>query len=251
MLPSFVAQLGITTAAALTVAWAAVRFIGKSWVENRFKIEMADYEARKARELESLKHEQAQQIEGLKAGLDVLSGRLAKLHDQEFVVLPEVWSKMAEAMGTMIAASDPERVHPSAVGMNEGELGEYLETAPLLAWEKWIIKGIPADQQEHRDETLHNMLDWAGYRKARLLTEEFRSFLQSRRIFMPAELTSELDAVGETLDAAASEFRRFLEARQTSQPPVDLVVCPKLKSESVRMANAVQAEIRKKLYAGS
>jgi hypothetical protein len=64
---------------------------------------------------------------------------------------------------------------------------------------------------------------------------------------MSAELTRELDSVAGTLNEAVSEFRRFLDARQAGRP-IDLLICPKLKAESIRMANAVQAEIRKKLY---
>jgi len=52
MLTSFVAQLGISMAAALAVTWAAIQFLSKAWIEDRLK-----------RGLEELKHEQTQQIE--------------------------------------------------------------------------------------------------------------------------------------------------------------------------------------------
>ncbi|WP_207539265.1 hypothetical protein [Sabulicella rubraurantiaca] len=238
MLTTFLAQLGINAVVALGVAWAAVKFLGKSWVDHLF-----------SRQLKELEFRHEQQITSLKLDLDIIRNRISKLHDQEFVVLPEVWSKMSAALSTTIAATDPQRVHPSAIGMNEGELKEYLETAPLLIWEKGIIRNFTGDQHRERDAALHNMLDWAGYRKARQLAEEFRAFLQSRRIFMSEELTSRLDRCNETLDSAISEFRRFLEARQEGRS-FDLVICPRLKEEATEMADAVRVEIQKKLFAG-
>ncbi|GGJ35518.1 hypothetical protein [Neoroseomonas lacus] len=236
MLTTLLAQIGVSAAAALTVAWAAVKFLGKSWVEHHFK-----------QELEELKLGHNKQIERLKLDLDILRSRISKLHDQEFTVLPEVWSKMAAALSTMIAASDPQRPYANTIGMNDGELNEYLETTRLLAWEKGEIRNFPRDEQKGREAKLHNMLDWANYSKARQLAEEFRSFLQSRRIFMSDELTRELDRCSEMLDRAVAEFRRFLEARQANQP-IELVICPTLKEESTRMMEAVRLEIQRKLF---
>ncbi|MBW6398875.1 hypothetical protein KPL78_13505 [Roseomonas sp. HJA6] len=235
MLTTLLAQFGISTAAALGAAWTAVRFFGASWVEHRFK-----------QQLEELKFRHDQQITSLKLDLDILRNRVSKLHDQEFIVLPEIWSKMSAALSRITAASDPHRAYPSTIGMNEGELNEYLETAPLLVWEKGAIRNFAADRQQERDTSLRNMLDWAGYRQARQLAEDFRAFLQSRRIFMSEDLTRQLDRCNETLDAAVSEFRHFLEARQANRS-FDLVICPRLKEESAKMADAVRVEIQKKL----
>jgi hypothetical protein len=238
MLTTFLTQIGITSAATLAVGWAAIQFLGKSWIDDRFK-----------RQFEDLQLAHKQEMARLQLSLDVLKGQMSKLHDQEFVVLPEIWRKMAAALGTINNATDFDRTYSSTLGMNEGELNEYLETAPLLTWEKGTIKEYPADREQERDAALRNMLDWAGYRQSRQLTDEFRGFLQSQRIFMSQDLASELDRCGALMDSAVAELRRFLEARQ-AHAPIELVICPKLKAESVRMADAVRAEIHEKLFAG-
>jgi hypothetical protein len=229
-------EIGFSTAASLAVVWASIRFLGKAWIEDQFK-----------RQLEALKFAHAQQIEGLRLELDILRNRISKLYEQEFVVLPEMWNKMSAALGATIAASDPHRLYPSTVGMNEGELNEYLETAPLLAWEKGTIRGFAANEQQARDASLRNMLDWAGFRQAQQLTFEFRDFLHSRRIFISEDLSVELDRCAARLEEAVSEFRTFLEARQANRP-ISLEICPTLKAESTRMADAVRAEIQRKLF---
>ena len=239
MLTTVLAQIGVTSAATLAVVWAAIKFFGKSWIDDRFK-----------RQFEALEFAHKQQMARLQLDLDVVKGQMSKLHDQEFVVLPDVWRKMAAALGAIMNATDFSRVYPSTIGMNEGELAEYLETAPLLTWEKGTIKDFPKEKQQDRDATLRNMLDWAGYRQSRQFTDDFRGFMQSQRIFMSQDLAKELDRCGDLVDSAVSEFRRFLEARQ-AHAPIELVVCPRLKAESVRIADAVRAEIQKKLFAGA
>jgi hypothetical protein len=230
------AQLGITMVAAIAAAWAAVKFLGKAWIDHRLELATKKIEDRQERALERLKSD-----------LELLRGQFAKFHDQEFIVLPEVWRKMSSAIGELLAATDAERVMPSALGMNEGELNEYLERAPLLVWEKGRIRSFPPDQGVERDKELHNMLDWAAWRKASELAEDFTSFLQAQRIFLSTKLARQLDETSGTLNGAIKEYRRFLEARQEGKPAVDLIICAKLKNEARTIAATVQQEIRDKL----
>ena len=237
MLRSILAQIGISTAATVAIVWTAIQFLGKSLIENRFK-----------QQFEKLQFKHSEQIESLKLSLEVLRNRISKLSDQEFIVLPDIWSKMAAALGTIIGASDLQRDYPSTIGMNEGELNEYLESAPLLAWEKGAIRAFSDELQKERDTALRNMLDWADYRRARRLADDFGLFLQSRRIFMSEDLALDLDRCFEMLDGATIEFRKFLEERQSGNL-FELKVCPKLKAESKRISDAIRNEIQKKLFA--
>src|ERR1700730_12179125 len=60
--------------------------LGEKWLDIKFD-----------ERLQNLKHDQAQQIEQLRFKVSTLLDRATKLHQREFEVLPEAWSKLSDS----------------------------------------------------------------------------------------------------------------------------------------------------------
>jgi transposase len=217
-------QVGISAVTAIGAAWVVFQFFGKPLLDNYF-------DARKR----ALEHH-----------FNVLMDRASKLHQFEFTVLPELWRKMSLALSAIVELTAADRIYPATRGMNEGELNTFLENAPLLDWEKWLIRDHPKKEGEERDRKLANMLDWARYRRSLALAEEFRSYLMTQSIFVSASLGRELNAIGQKMTDAISEYRRFLEERQAGrEAPLEL--CRHIQDNWMQWAGVVQAELQTNL----
>lgn len=218
-------QVGISVVTALGAAWAVFQFFGKPLLDSYF-------DGRKR----ALEHH-----------FDVLMDRASKLHKFEFTILPELWRKMSLALSAIVELTAPDRSYPTIRGINEGELNTFLENAPLLDWEKWLIRDHPKEEWEERDRKLANMLDWARYRRSLALVEEFRSYLMTQSIFVSESLGSELNNIGKKMTDAVSEYRRFLEERQKGrEAPLEL--CRHIQDNWLQWAGMVQAELRTNLW---
>lgn len=256
------AQLGISVVTVILAGWAAIKIFANSWLNNYFEArkqalehdyskQLATLEQEHAKQLAAFEQEHAKQIRELEHRFNVLMDRVSKLHQFEFTVLPELWRKMSSALSATVEMTDPDRIQPSTRGMNEGELNTFLESAPLLDWEKWEIRNFPRDKEGERDRKLANMLDWARYRRAHALAEELRSYLMTQSIFVSASLRDKLDAIGRTITRANAEFRKFLEERQAGREvPLELFTDIRdIQDNWMQMAGIVQAEFEMKLQA--
>lgn len=244
-------QLGISVVTVLLAGWLAIKAFANAWLNNYFEARKQALEHEYSKKLAALEQEHAKQIKALEHRFGVLMDRVSKLHQFEFTVLPELWRKMSSALSATVEMTDPDRIQPSIRGMNEGELNTFLESAPLLDWEKWEIRNYPKDKEMDRDRKLANMLDWARYRRAHALSEELRSYLMTQSIFVSASLRDKLDAIGRTITRANAGFRRFLEERQAGRE-VSLEVFADIRDIQdnwMQMAGVVQAEFEMKLQA--
>ena|SRR5215207_8611448 len=75
------------------IAFALFKFRGERWVNAKFEERLAAY-----------RPEQQKEIENFKFNINKLMDRATKLHQREFEVLPEIWSKLNDAFGATQAA---------------------------------------------------------------------------------------------------------------------------------------------------
>src|SRR5258708_40368344 len=107
----YFAKLVLFSGGAVAVAYAVFRYLGKSWIESKF-----------AERLQSLKHDQAIELQRLRVQIEsMLSGAL-KLQELEFKVLPEAWKKLDDAYGMLRWVTSSYQEYPKIEGMTEKEL---------------------------------------------------------------------------------------------------------------------------------
>ena len=110
---------------AVGIAFAAFRFLGAKWIENKF-----------ATQLEAHKHEQAKELEELRHKISAAFSRVTKIHAKESEVLPEVWYKLQDALGRISGVTSLWQQYPDLSRMDATQLAEFLQQSDLYESEK-------------------------------------------------------------------------------------------------------------------
>ena len=96
------------------VAYILFSFLGRSWIENQL----------------------AKDLEEAKSEISLLAARKLKLHDREYIVFPEVWSKLNRAYGSLGKVVISFRWFPDFGRMAKDELADWIETSDLTDQER-------------------------------------------------------------------------------------------------------------------
>lgn len=187
----FVGQLGLTAAAAALFAWSAFRWLGSNWMESQF-----------ARRLERFKHEQTQEIERLRFRINALMDRTAKLHQHEFEVLPGLWARMGDAVGSTQWVVSRLQSIPGLDRMPPEVLEEFFDEVNLNQRQRNELRALPA---EERNEEYLRIMFWRKLTTARNDSTELNNYLLAHGIFIPTELKAKVRQLLSMIDSALSE----------------------------------------------
>ena len=86
--------------------------------------------------------------------INSLFSRVSKIHEKEFEVLPEIWSKLHDAKDIISALVSPYQENPNFNSMNENEIKKSLENSKF---------------PEHQIEELINSSDKNNYYRERII----------------------------------------------------------------------------------
>jgi hypothetical protein len=106
------------------------KLFGEKWLNTKFEERLA-----------SLKHEHQKEIERLRLRINTLMDRTTKLHQREFDVLPEAWSRLNDAFAQTNVVVSPIQRYPDLNRMAEEHINEFLKKTPLQEWEKAELMG--------------------------------------------------------------------------------------------------------------
>lgn len=154
------------------VAYAVFKFLGRSWIETQL----------------------AKDLEAAKSEIAVLAARRLKLHDREYTVFPEVWSKLHQAVGSLGAALLSLRETPDFDSMSDNELAEWIKRSDLSENDRAYLSG-----ERDKGRAFCRILDWRDIVKARKDFIEFHTFFQSNRIFISPDIKEPLDKITKLL----------------------------------------------------
>jgi hypothetical protein len=139
----FVGKLIVYGGGIVVIACGIFTLLGKKWIESIFQ-----------KNLESYKRKQNQELENFKYKINSLFSRVSKIHEKEFEVLPEIWSKVHDAKDIISALVSPFQSHPDFNSMNEIEIRKSLESSKF---------------HEHQIEELINSSDKNRYFTERVI----------------------------------------------------------------------------------
>lgn len=180
---------GITIAVAVGAAWAAFKWFGQRWIENKFSRAIEHYRAEQAQELEKLKHR-------INSAFD----RLTRQHDREFEVLPDLWAKLVDArMWASEYVSSFQRTANIDLLTDEA-LEEFLRDKPFMDWQKREIMEA-GDRQKKFDETNNRYRHHDVVKKL----AEFDLAFAKNGIFLPPDLEELMRKLSEMIAAAVLE----------------------------------------------
>lgn len=172
---SFLGQLLLTGGGGAVVAYALFTYLGKSWIENRL----------------------AKDLEAAKAEISLLAARKLKLHDQEYVVFPEIWAKMNNALSSVGKAIISFRQIPDPSKMSETELTSWIGESDLSKEERnYLLKS------EDKFVAYNRILDLRSLNQAWSDFFNFKTYLQANRIFLDPLIKEKLDLICEKIRTA-------------------------------------------------
>jgi hypothetical protein len=233
-----------TVVSACGAAWALFQLLGTKWLEARFQKDLEDFKAKKNAELESIKSAQAIELEHLRGRIQRLFDRTAKLHQNEFEVLPKIWDLMTKALSETIAFTARIQSITAISRMGSGQLNEFFKTLELPAWQEEELRGL---QGKAMDDKLHEMVFWVRLQRAERYHSDFHNYLISHGIFIEEELREKIrdlsnlnyDAIKER--AIDQEHGGLLGADRF--PKGDL-----MQSKGIDQMNAVRALVQSRLW---
>ena len=158
----------------VALALAVFRFLGKSWIENKF-----------AKSLEEFRHEQAIEIQRLRVEVEsMLSGAL-RLQELEFNVLPTAWKKLDDAYGYTSTVAVSMQRYISVDRMTPQELEELLSASALLESQRAKIRDANG---KDRSDIYQTLVTWQRLRKAQVAVNDLDTYIAGNGLFLPAPL---------------------------------------------------------------
>lgn len=198
------------------VLLAILRFGGKKLLEHQFNAALEDVRAKQAQSLERLRFD-------ISASLD----RTTKLHQFEFEVLPEAWSRLHIAGGSCRDAVQRIISRIQVASLTDGQLSIVLSDLGIAQIDSDHIKTLAG---ENRQETFDKALDYHRWNIARRDHAEYYNYLLSHGIFVQKPMLEKLKAIGKLISDAVSEYGNAL---NYPPPPGD---------EGFKARNAFHAE---------
>lgn len=172
--------------ACVAVAYALLKIFAKSWLDNQF-----------AQKLELAKSELAKDLEAAKSELSILSARRLKLHDREYVVFPELWSKLNRVFVSLNQAVVSLRQVPDFQRMEAADLDSWVSRSDLSDNEKSYF-----NSERDKGRAYDRILDLRDLNKAKGDFYGFHTYLQDNRIFLSPEVKDKLSEIDKFMRAS-------------------------------------------------
>jgi hypothetical protein len=165
---SWVGQLVIAGGGGAVVAYGIFKFLGKSWIENQL----------------------AKDLERAKSEISIHATRRMKLHDKEYVVFPELWSRLNKANGSLDRAIISLRGIPNFRSMKDADVNDWLNRSYLSEEEKLYF-----NEQEDKGRAYGNILGKRDLNQVDQDLAKFKRYLQNNRIFLSPEIKEKFDQI--------------------------------------------------------
>ena len=171
---------------AVALAYAVFMFLGKKWIESKFDERFAVF-----------KHAQEQELERYRHQVNILLSRVTKIHEKEIEVLPELWHKLQDALGSVTSLTFPLQYYPDFKLMSEDSFEEFLKKSKLSDNDKKVLISSP-DRNAFYQKTIF----WYNLQEAQSSAREFRAFMVYNRIFLSKDLKAEFEKIDKLLSKA-------------------------------------------------
>lgn len=228
----FAGQLGLTATTAALFAWGAFQWFGKKWLEGQL-----------AQGLERFKHQQNQEIERLRYRISALMDRTTKLHQHEFEVLPGLWARIGDAVGSAQWVVSRLQSVPGLDRMSPEVLEEFFEEVNLTPRQRDDLRAVPVNE---RNAEYLRLTFWRKMTAARNDSAELNNFLLAQGIFIQPELKAKVRDLLSLIDAALSE--READQRQPQLGPGRFAKGDHFLTAGIALLNEIEADVQARLW---
>lgn len=168
MMFSAIGQIVLAGGGGALIAYGVFQFLGKSWIQNQL----------------------AKDLELAKSEISLLAARRMKLHDREYIVFPEIWSKLHKSSASLERAVSPFKEFADLNRMPPPEFTKWLERAELSAVHRDYLS-----TEKDKNRAYSRILDWRALAEANSDFLDFQIYFQSNRIFLSPDLKEKLDRI--------------------------------------------------------
>ena len=226
----FTALGAILTAVGLSVGVAYVFFIwlGKSWIEQKFK-----------QQIELMKHQQQKEVETLRQAINTQFSRISKVHTKEFEVLPETWKLMHEAYGAAIHLVRSLKSIPEFASMQVAEFSQFVSETTLspAAKKKFLVA-------HDRPKFYLNEVYWSDLQKAEDTGRAFNNYIIVNSVFMTRDLQEKFKSLNKSMQEAIFNYRIGKELELPDNLSDARKVLSNLDDQLSKLQDAVQKRLR-------
>jgi len=179
----FIGKLVAYGGGTVIIAYGTFTLLGKKWIESIFQ-----------KDLESYKRKQNQELENFKYNVNSLFSRVSKIHEKEFEVLPEIWTKLHDAKDIISALVSPLQSHPDFNNMEEIDIRKSLENSKF--YEHQIEELVSSGD---KNKYYMERVVWHRINDARTTFSEFHKYFIRNRIFLTSELQEQFGKIDDLL----------------------------------------------------
>ena len=225
--------LGLLTSGggAAAVAYGLFRFFGKAWMDELF-----------ARRLEAFRHENAKELQSLRAKIDGSLNATIRFQEKEFSALSSCWESLNIAYGQVsdLVGSYQQQLYEDVGSMPEKMRADYLKTLDLLESQRDDIL-----KSSNPTETLMKYFDIIKLNRARKKVQEYVNILYMNEIFIDEDIS-------EDFKSAMNSMRQILSSKEIAMECGDFKMSSaageKLTNEVRPMIEAIAPKLRKKFF---
>lgn len=131
------------------IVYQAFKHLAAKWLDSRFE-----------ERLQALKHQHEKEIEELRFKISAMLDRAVKLHQREFEILPEAWSKLNDAFWNTRGFVSPMQSYPDIDRMPLQQQEEFITSCRLQDWQKAELRETNKKNNVYQKHIFwHNLTD--------------------------------------------------------------------------------------------
>ena len=175
VIPDWVLQVLAGGGGGAIIAWGIFSFLGKSWINNQL----------------------AKDFEIAKAKITLLADRQMKLHDKEYEVFPNIWSKSVKASNSLSISIMSFKSMPDFTRMIDDDIVNWISHRDFDEEETSYFLG-----ETDKAKALDRIIELRNIQEASERFSEFREYLQENRVFLSPDIKEKFDQIEDHLRKA-------------------------------------------------
>lgn len=200
-LSQFIGTIVIAGGGISLIVYQFFKHLATKWLDSKFK-----------ERLQSLKHEHERELEQLRFKISALLDRTVKLHQREFDVLPEAWSKLNDAFWTTRSLVFLLKEIPDIERMPPAQREEFISKCGLHEWEKTELR-----ETSKKNDYYFEHISWHNLHDAQTKARDAYVFTLKNGIFIGSEIRQKFDIVYDLIKKALFEEQEKQEEQMNQE----------------------------------
>jgi len=188
------------------IVYKGFQHLAVKWLDAKF-----------AERLQALKHMQDKEMEQLRFKIAAMLDRTVKLHQREFDVLPEAWSKLNDAFWVARSFVSPAQSYPDLERMSAPHREEFIAGTSLLESQKAELRNA-----EKKNDLYQKQIFWHNLANAQSKGRESFRWAMKNGIFISEDIRAKFAVLHDLIFNALSEHQMNVEHAVRPVPREDI-----------------------------